>query len=140
MQPQVNRINVVFLYAQELAKLRSFYEKAFDLAKPLIDAKWWVEYALGDGSHLALHQGDAAHFTGVNRQKNTVKFSIDVSDIEHFIKKLTGSARRFITVRGWNTVSTSPSSKTPKATAFGCTKKSAKNERPTFNVQRPTLK
>jgi len=89
MEPKVNRINVVFLYAQDLAKLRSFYEKAFDLAKPLVDAKWWVEYALGNGSHLALHQADAAHFEGANRQKNTVKFSVDVSDIEHFIKKLT---------------------------------------------------
>ena len=89
MEPKVNRINVVFLYAQDLAKLRSFYEQAFDLAKPLVDAKWWVEYALGDGSHLALHQADAAHFAGANRQKNTVKFSIDVNGIDHFIKKLT---------------------------------------------------
>ena len=89
MQPKVNRINVVFLYAQDLAKLRSFYEQAFDLAKPLVDAKWWVEYALGDGSHLALHQADAAHFAGANRQKNTVKFSVDVNGIDHFIKKLT---------------------------------------------------
>ena len=86
---------MVFLYAQELAKLRSFYEQAFDLAKPLVDAKWWVEYALGDGSHLALHQGDPPHFAGVDRQKNTVKFSVDVSDIEHFIKKLTDLGATF---------------------------------------------
>jgi predicted enzyme related to lactoylglutathione lyase len=95
MQPQVNRINVVFLYAQELPKLRAFYEKAFDLAKPVVDAKWWVEYPLGDGSHLALHQGDAAHFEGVDRKKNTVKFSVDVSDIEHFIQKLTALGAKF---------------------------------------------
>jgi predicted enzyme related to lactoylglutathione lyase len=95
MHPKVNRINVVFLYAQDLAKLRSFYEKAFELAKPLIDAKWWVEYALGDGSHLALHQADATHFEGANRQKSTVKFSIDVTDINHFITKLTGLGATF---------------------------------------------
>jgi len=89
MQPRVNRINVVFIYAQDLAKLRSFYERAFDLAKPFVDAKWWVEYALGDGSHLALQQGEAKHFDGANRQKNTIKFSVDVDDINHFIKKLT---------------------------------------------------
>jgi len=35
MDPKVNRINVVAVYAQDLAKLRTFYEKAFDLAKPL---------------------------------------------------------------------------------------------------------
>jgi predicted enzyme related to lactoylglutathione lyase len=86
---KVNRINVVFLYAQELARLRFFYEQAFDLAKPVIDAKWWVEYAIGDGSHLALHQADAQHFDGANRKKNTVKFSVDVTDIDHFIKKLS---------------------------------------------------
>jgi len=95
MQPRVNRINVVFLYAQDLAKLRSFYEQAFDLAKPVVDAKWWVEYALGDGSHLALHQGDAKHFDGANRQKNTVKFSVDVTAIDHFITKLTGLGATF---------------------------------------------
>lgn len=88
MHPKVNRINVVFLYAQDLAKLRSFYEQAFDLGRPVVDAKWWVEYALGDGSHLALHQADAEHFEGVDRKKNTVKFSVDVSDLKHFIKKL----------------------------------------------------
>jgi len=95
MHPKVNRINVVFLYAQDLAKLRPFYEKAFDLTEPLVDAKWWVEYALGDGSHLALQQGDAGHFEGANRQKNTVKFSVDVDGIEHFIKKLTDLGATF---------------------------------------------
>lgn len=95
MEPKVNRINVVFLYAQDLAKLRTFYEKAFDLAKPTVDAKWWVEYLLGDGSHLALHQADAAHFAGADRQKNTVKFSVDVSDITHFIEKLTALGAKF---------------------------------------------
>jgi len=95
MHPKVNRINVVFLYTQELTKLRSFYEKAFDLTEPLVDAKWWVEYGLGDGSHLALHQADAAHFEGANRHKNTVKFSVDVDGIEHFIKKLTDLGATF---------------------------------------------
>jgi predicted enzyme related to lactoylglutathione lyase len=95
MQPRVNRINVVFLYAQDLAKLRSFYEQAFDLAKPFVDAKWWVEYALGDGSHLALHQGEAKHFDGANRRKNTVKFSVDVSGIDQFIQKLTALGATF---------------------------------------------
>ena len=95
MDPKVNRINVVFLYGEELAKLRSFYEQGFGLAKPLIDAKWWVEYALGDGSHLALHQTDATHLEGANRKKSTVKFSVDVSDINHFIQKLTGLGATF---------------------------------------------
>ena len=88
MHPTVNRINVVFLYAEDLAILRFFYEQVFDLGKPLIDAKWWVEYEIGDGSHLALHKADAQHFDGTDRKKNTVKFSIDVSDINHYMQKL----------------------------------------------------
>jgi predicted enzyme related to lactoylglutathione lyase len=95
MDPKVNRINVVSIYAQDIARLRSFYEKAFDLAKPIFDAKWWVEYAMGDGSHLALQQGDAAHFEGANRQKNTIRFSIDVNDINHFSKKLADLGAKF---------------------------------------------
>jgi predicted enzyme related to lactoylglutathione lyase len=95
MTVRVNRINVVFLYARDLAKLRHFYENAFDLATPVVDAKWWVEYAVGDGSHLALHQADAAHSENLDRGKNTVKFSVDVSDINHFIRKLTNLGATF---------------------------------------------
>ena len=96
MHPKVNRINVVFLYAQDLPKLRHFYESVFDLGKPVIDAKWWVEYQVGDGSHLALHQADALRFEGADRKSNTVRFSVDVADIEHYIKKLTGLGATFL--------------------------------------------
>jgi predicted enzyme related to lactoylglutathione lyase len=92
---KVNRINVVFLYAQDLARLRKFYEAAFDLGEPLIDAQWWVEYEIGDGSHLALHQADAGHFEGANRKKNTVKCSFDVTDIKKFSEKLKALGARF---------------------------------------------
>jgi predicted enzyme related to lactoylglutathione lyase len=91
----VNRINVVFLYAQDLAKLRKFYESAFDLGAPVIDAKWWVEYQVGDGSHLALHQTDAQHFEGADRKKNTVKFSVDVTEIQKFTEKLKALGAKF---------------------------------------------
>ncbi len=95
MEPIVNRINVVFLYVQDLPKLRAFYEQGFGLGKPVVDAKWWVEYEIGDGSHLALHKADDAHFVGANRQKNTVKFCIDVSDINHYTEKLTSLGAKF---------------------------------------------
>jgi predicted enzyme related to lactoylglutathione lyase len=85
---KVNKINVVFLYAQDLARLRKFYEAAFDLGAPVIDAKWWVEYEVGNGSHLALHQAEAGHFEGANRNKGTVKFSLDVTDIKKYTAKL----------------------------------------------------
>ena len=90
----VKRINVVFLYVLDLAKVRKFYEAAFDLGKPAVDAKWWVEYAIGDGSHLALHQLDA------NRAKppgvGSVKFSIEVDDIQTFAGKLKNLGATFL--------------------------------------------
>jgi predicted enzyme related to lactoylglutathione lyase len=92
---KLNRINVVYLYVQDLAKQRKFYEQAFDLGKPVIDAKWWVEYAAGDGSHFALQQGDPARFEGVQRAKNTIKFSFDVTDIHKMTERLKKLGARF---------------------------------------------
>jgi len=92
---KVNKINVVFLYAQDLARLRKFYEAAFDLAEPMIDAKWWVEYEVGNGSHLALHQADAARLEGADRKKNTIRFSVDVTDIQKVAEKLKNLGAKF---------------------------------------------
>ena len=89
------RINVVFLYCQDLAKQRAFYEPAFDLAKPLVDAKWWVEYALGHGSHLGLHQAEPSRLEGVDRAKNTIKFSFEVADIQATTAKLKALGATF---------------------------------------------
>jgi len=84
----VKRINVVFLYVLDLAKERKFFEAAFDLGKPVVDAKWWVEYAVGDGSHLALHQLDAQHAQRAGLGAGAVKFSIEVDDIQAYTEKL----------------------------------------------------
>ena len=91
----VTRINVVFLYCQDLAKQRAFYEPAFDLGPPVVDAKWWVEYAVGHGSHLGLHQAEPGHLDGVNRAKNTIKFSFEVADIQQMTAKLKGLGATF---------------------------------------------
>ena len=92
---KVNKINVVFLYAEDLARLRKFYEAAFDLGKPVIDAEWWVEYEIGDGSHLALHQADPSRLEGADRKKNTIKFSLDVTGIQKFTEKLKNLGAKF---------------------------------------------
>ena len=85
---KVNRINVVFLYVLNMEKSRQFYEAAFDLGKPVVDAKWWVEYAVGDGSHLALHQVDPAHVQHAGLGSGAVRFSFDVDDIQAYTEKL----------------------------------------------------
>ena len=89
------RINVIFVNCQDLARQRAFYEAAFDLGQPLIDAKWWVEYAVGDGSHFALHEADADHFEGANRAKGTIRFSFEVADIQQMTTKLKDLGAKF---------------------------------------------
>ena len=69
-------------------KVRAFYEAALDLGKPIVDAKWWVEYALGDGSHLALHQLDPKHAERAALGHGSCRFSIEVEDIDGFTEKL----------------------------------------------------
>ena len=85
---KVNRINVVFLYVLNMEKSRRFYEAAFDLGKPVVDAKWWVEYAVGDGSHLALHKIDETHGKTAGLGSGAVRFSFDVDNIHEYTEKL----------------------------------------------------
>jgi predicted enzyme related to lactoylglutathione lyase len=92
---KVKRINVVFLYVLDLAKARQFYEAAFDLGKPVVDAKWWVEYEVGDGSHLALHQVDATQATHAGLGAGSVKFSFEVEDIQVFTERLKSLGATF---------------------------------------------
>lgn len=85
---KVNRINVVFMYVLNMEKSRQFYEAAFDLGVPVVDAKWWVEYAVGDGSHLALHKIDENHGKNANLGSGAVRFSFDVDNIQEYTEKL----------------------------------------------------
>ena len=87
---KVKRINVVFLYVLDLARARHFYEAAFDLGKPVVDAKWWVEYEVGDGSHLALHKLEPEHASRAALGHGSVKFSFEVDDIQAYTEKLKG--------------------------------------------------
>ena len=91
---KLNRINVVFLYVLNLEEMRKFYEAAFDLGKPVVDAKWWVEYAVGDGSHLALHEVDPLNIERV-RSAGPVAFSFDVDDIQHYTDRLKKLGAKF---------------------------------------------
>jgi predicted enzyme related to lactoylglutathione lyase len=92
---QVKRINVVFLYVLDLSKVRRFYEQAFDLGKPIVDAKWWVQYEMGDGSNLGLHQIDSQHAARAGLGAGSVKFSIEVDDIHAFTEKLKALGATF---------------------------------------------
>lgn len=91
----VKRINVVFLYVLDLPKVRKFYESAFGLGTPVVDAKWWVQYKLGDGSDLAFHQIDAQHAERAGLGQGSVRFSIEVDDICAYTEKLKALGATF---------------------------------------------
>jgi len=92
---KLNRINVVFLYVLNLENMRKFYEAAFDLGKPVVDAQWWVEYAVGDGSHLALHEVDSMNVERARLGGGPVEFSFDVDDIQHYTDRLKRLGAKF---------------------------------------------
>jgi predicted enzyme related to lactoylglutathione lyase len=92
---KIKRINCVFIYCRDLAKMRAFYEQALELGKPVVNAKWWVEYAMGEGTHFALHQGKPEHFEGANPGRTTIKFSVEVTDIKAVAEKLKVLGARF---------------------------------------------
>lgn len=92
---KVNRINCIFVYCRDMAKQRAFYEQAFGLGKPVVDAKWWVEWALGEGSHFALHQAKPELILHARPEYSTIKFSVEVKDIRAVAEKLKSLGARF---------------------------------------------
>ncbi len=85
--PTVNRINAVFIYVRNMRAMRNFYEEILGFNHIVVETDMWVEYEL-PGSHLALHQGDARVLEGHQPLKNTVKFSLEVDDLQTFCEEL----------------------------------------------------
>src|SRR5690606_24909615 len=93
----IRRINAVFIYVKDMEKMRHFYEHTLGLGKPVLETDMWVEYKL-DGSDLALHQGDPNVVVHLSGRDNTVKFSMEVDDIEIFYQELVGKGVTFTIV------------------------------------------
>ncbi len=83
----IQRINAVFLYVKNMSEMQKFYESVLGFRPPVINTDLWVEYEL-PGAHLAFHQGDARILEQQEPLKNTVKFSLEVEDLEEFCKVL----------------------------------------------------
>lgn len=93
----LQRINTIFVYVQDLAASRKFYENALGFGKPVIQSKFWIEYELpGGGSHFALHAKDAAFFVGQDRSKHAMKCSFEVEDIHAYTAQLKSRGVRFL--------------------------------------------
>jgi len=80
---KAKRINAVFIYVSNMEAMRNFYENVMGLGKPVVETDLWVEYAL-EGAHLALHQSDPRIREKLDASKNTIKFSMEVNNIEEF--------------------------------------------------------
>jgi catechol 2,3-dioxygenase-like lactoylglutathione lyase family enzyme len=80
--PKLKKINVVFIYVSDLDKARSFYEQTLGFGEPILINPTWVEYALEEGSHFALHKTDPRRFAGAPQGANRMKLSIVVDDLK----------------------------------------------------------
>lgn len=83
----IKRINVVFLYVKNMAEMKRFYETILGLNEPAVNTDLWVEYDL-PGAHLALHQGDVRILEERSPMRDSIRFSLEVDDLESTCKKL----------------------------------------------------
>ena len=99
----IQRINAVFIYVNDMKTMRDFYESVLGLKSPIVETELWVEYEL-PGAHLALHQGDAYVLQQADAKKNTVKFSLEIDDIQTYCDRLhvKGTQFSFLPRRDFN--------------------------------------
>lgn len=85
---RIQNINAVFIYAKNMDRMRGFYEKTLHLGKPVIKTEKWVEFPL-NGAHLALHRSNQEWIDDpVQHEHSTVKFSMEVDNIDQYCKEL----------------------------------------------------
>lgn len=91
---KINGINVVFLYVEDMARSRAFYEEALGLDNVAREEDNWVEWKLPTGSNLAICRARAGKMEGATPDRTTVRFSLVVDDIDGAADKLaeTGAA------------------------------------------------
>jgi extradiol dioxygenase family protein len=93
----LKHINTVFVYVQDLEASKKFYGQRLGFGEPVINTKFWVEYELpGGGSHFALHLKEAEFFRGLDREKQTMKCSIEVHDAVGYAALLKSRGVRFV--------------------------------------------
>lgn len=83
----INGINVVFVYASNMEKMRKFYEDLLGL-KAGVESETWVEYNLPSGCNFALHKGDFSRLVEAEPEKTTVKFSFTTDNLDEIARKL----------------------------------------------------
>lgn len=90
----IKKINAVFIYVKDMSAMRDFYEDILGLNEPIIETDMWVEYEF-PGAHLAFHQGDPRISEQNDPARNSVKFSLEVDDLEAFCQVLKEKGVQF---------------------------------------------
>lgn len=90
----IKRINTVFIYVQDMKKMRDFYSGVLELGKPVVETETWIEFDL-PGCHLALHKGDPSMLEQSQSSQSKVKFSMEVEDIEKVCEELKSKNLKF---------------------------------------------
>jgi len=80
--PRYQHINVVMTYVADIEKAADFYEHVLGFGAPVMQTPQWVEFKVGNLSHIALHKSTPEQLEGVDRSKNTVKVSLVVDNLE----------------------------------------------------------
>lgn len=86
--PQFKHINVVYYYVSDLDEAREFYAHTVGFGEPVRETGQWVEFAVGDGPHFALHRTAPEHLDGLKPSRGPMRFSIAVSDLEAVYEEL----------------------------------------------------
>ena len=84
----IKKINVVFVYVEDIEKSKEFYQDTLGLGKPRTDTTSWVEWKIGGGSDFAIHKADQEILEGSVPARSTVKFSLMVDDIREAYNEL----------------------------------------------------
>ncbi|MCB2153247.1 VOC family protein [bacterium] len=78
---KIKKINVVFVYVEDVEKAKDFYSNVLGFGKPAVDNPFWVEWKLPEGSDFAICKASDERLEGTVPARSTVKFSMVVDDI-----------------------------------------------------------
>lgn len=80
--PVFKHVNMVYYYVSDLARARDFYAHAAGFGEPVRETEDWIEFAIGDGPHFALHRTAPEHLNGLKPTRGPMRFSIEVADLD----------------------------------------------------------
>ena len=85
---KLHHINVIYLYVADLERACHFYEGVLEMGEPAVRSESWVEYALAEGTHFALHLTPAEFIEDIDPCRGKMRFSLVVEGLEEWHNRL----------------------------------------------------